>query len=67
MFGKNKEKRFIKTFKQDSPDCEILVDIKTGVNYLIVTKDLSVCLTPLLDANGKPLVTPLERDDCKSF
>ena len=35
----------------------ILVDKATGVNYLFVKSGYSAGLTPLLDENGKPIVT----------
>lgn len=36
---------------------EILVDTKTGVNYLFVKDGYAGGLTPLLDENGNPIVT----------
>lgn len=38
----------------------ILVDRETGVNYLFIQAGYAGGLTPLLDASGKPLVTPPE-------
>ncbi len=35
----------------------ILVDKETGVNYLFVQSGYAGGLTPLLDADGKPVVT----------
>lgn len=35
----------------------IIFDKKTGVNYLFVTSGDAGGLTPLLDADGKPVVT----------
>lgn len=35
----------------------ILVDKETGVNYLFVTYGYAAGLTPLLDGDGKPVVT----------
>lgn len=64
----DKDKRFMKVYSQGMMDgCEIWIDKVTGVNYLFKFSGYAGGLTPLLDANGKPLVTPLERDDCKSF
>lgn len=64
----DKDKRFIKVYSQGMMDgCEIWIDKATGVNYLFKFSGYAGGLTPLLDANGKPLITPLERDDCKSF
>lgn len=64
----DKDKRFMKVYSQGMMDgCEIWIDKLTGVNYLFKFSGYAGGLTPLLDANGKPLITPLERDDCKSF
>lgn len=38
-------------------DATIIVDNKTGVNYLFVRSGYGAGLTPLLDAEGKPIVT----------
>lgn len=38
-------------------DATIIVDTKTGVNYLFVRSGYGAGLTPLLDADGKPFVT----------
>ena len=35
----------------------IFVDKQTGVNYLYVNSGYSGGLTPLIDADGKPIVT----------
>ena len=37
----------------------ILVDRQTGVNYLFVAYGYAGGLTPLLDREGKPVVSPL--------
>ncbi len=64
----DKDKRFMKVYSQGMMDgCEIWIDKVTGVNYLFKFSGYAGGITPLLDANGKPLITPLERDDCKSF
>ena len=36
----------------------VIVDKETGVNYLFVSKGYAGGLTPLLDRDGKPIVTP---------
>ena len=41
----------------------ILVDKKTGVNYLYVFDGYGGGLTPLLDASGKPIVSPRYADE----
>ena len=35
----------------------IIVDKETGVNYLMVRSGYGAGLTPLIDADGKPIVT----------
>lgn len=53
-----KENRFVKTYSQGVLDVmEIWVDRKTGVNYLFHWNGSAAGLTPLLDAEGKPVVT----------
>ena len=39
---------------------EIWVDKETGVNYLFHVEGYAGGLTPLLDAEGKPVVTPVK-------
>ena len=52
-----KEKRFERVFKQGGLEsCEILVDTETGVQYLFRASGYAGGLTPLLDAEGKPLI-----------
>lgn len=36
---------------------QVIVDNKTGVNYLFVKDGYGAGLTPLLDENGKPIIT----------
>ena len=56
------EKRFEKVYSQGAlENIEILVDKETGVNYLFVTSGYAGGLTPLLDRDGKPVVSPIER------
>ena len=38
-------------------DALIIVDKETGVNYLMVRSGYGAGLTPLIDADGKPIVT----------
>lgn len=47
----------------DSPQCRVLVDRKTGVNYLWTASGYAGGLTVLLDAEGKPIVTPVPATD----
>lgn len=57
------EKRFEKIYSQGSLTfMEIWVDKQTGVNYLYHQSGYSGGLTPLLDSEGKVVITPpLER------
>ena len=60
-----KEERFVKTYAQNGGftgnHMEIYVDRQTGVNYLFVTTGHAGGLTPLLNADGTPVVTPINR------
>jgi hypothetical protein len=47
----------------DATQQRILVDRKTGVNYLWTASGYSGGLTVLVDAEGKPIVTPTPRDE----
>ena len=56
----NNDERFEKTYSQKdgiSIITEIWVDTLTGVNYLYHQAGYSGGLTPLLDADGKPVIT----------
>ena len=56
--GKND--RFEKVYSQGSMNVmEIWVDKETGVNYLYHTSGYSGGMTPLLDRDGKPVVSPV--------
>lgn len=58
-----KEKRFEKVYSQGALEViEILVDKETGVNYLFRQNGYAGGLTPLLDRDGKPVVTPIIND-----
>ena len=39
-------------------EVSVIVDAETGVNYLFVVHGYAGGLTPLLDKNGKPIITP---------
>ncbi|MEA5047026.1 MAG: DUF6440 family protein [Eubacteriales bacterium] len=53
-----KDERFIRIYaKGIAATNEIWVDRETGVNYLYHSAGYSGGLTPLLDANGNPIVT----------
>ena len=56
-----KEERFVKIYSENM-GCEmILVDKKTGVNYLFVQNGYAGGLTPLLNSDGRPVVTPVSQ------
>jgi len=57
-----KEKRFTTIYAQDNSlskngQKEIFVDTETGVHYLMCMKGNAGGLTPLLDSEGKPVVS----------
>ena len=62
-----KTKRFICTEISggtfDAVQPRILVDRTTGVNYLWISSGYAGGLTVLLDADGKPIVTPVPAED----
>ena len=58
----SKDERFVSVFKEGSGFSiagvrQVLVDTETGVNYLWIESGHAGGLTPLLDADGKPVVT----------
>ncbi len=57
-----KDERFVKIYSQGKwgAPMEIWVDKLTGVNYLYHQSGYSGGLTPLLDSEGKVIVTPLK-------
>lgn len=62
-----KEKRFI-TLEKDSGGLTgvatyVLVDRYTGVNYLYAGSGYGGGITPLLDPDGKPIITPVNEAD----
>ncbi|MBE6784508.1 MAG: xylan 1,4-beta-xylosidase [Ruminococcaceae bacterium] len=57
----NKDKRFEKVYSQGTLEAvEIWVDKETGVNYLFRQSGYAGGLTPLIDKDGKPIITPEE-------
>ena len=60
-----KEDRFIKTVVDgggfNDNYMAIYVDRKAGVNYLFTQNGYAGGLTVLVDANGKPIVTPVSQ------
>ena len=57
-----KSDRFEKVYTQGKLDVtEIWVDKETGVNYLFRASGYAGGLTPLLDKDGKPVVTAVKK------
>lgn len=55
-----KNERFEKVYSQESATImEVWVDRETGVNYLFYASGYASGMMPLLDREGKPLVSPL--------
>ncbi|HAT84375.1 MAG TPA: hypothetical protein DEF02_00630 [Clostridiales bacterium] len=58
------EKRFEQTSSDSvsliGPNCSVIVDRQTGVNYLVAYSSYGLGITPLLDSDGKPVVTKTE-------
>ena len=58
LFGHNDEKRFTVVEDQGAlTNYRVIIDNETGVNYLFVAGGYAGGLTPLLDKEGKPIVT----------
>ena len=58
-----KEERFVKIHSEAMGGRMILVDKVTGVNYLFVSSGYAGGLTPLLDREGKPIITSIPIDE----
>ena len=56
-----KEQRFEEIYSQGTlaEATEIWVDKETGINYLYHRSGYSGGMTPLLDKDGKPVVSPI--------
>lgn len=55
-----KNDRFVKTYSQGALDVtEIWVDKETGVNYIFRQCGHAGGLTPLLNKDGTPVITPI--------
>ena len=57
MSKEKQEKRFVQVF---SEDCGFVVDRETGVTYLIIRNTFGSGITPLLNSDGKPVITKPE-------
>lgn len=59
-----KDKRFVITYSQGTLDMfQVLVDRETGVNYLWHASGYGGGLTPLLDREGKPIITTVFEEE----
>ena len=59
-----KYERFEKVYSQGQINVmEIWVDKETGVNYVFHANGYAGGMTPLLDRDGKPVVSRVERQD----
>lgn len=57
-----KNERFVKIHSENL-GCEVIyVDKVTGVNYLFIQSGYAGGLTPLLNRDGKPIITPIPND-----
>lgn len=60
-----KDKRFIKVYSQSGGfagnSMTIYVDRETGVNYLFSASGYAGGLTPLLNRDGTPVITPIPK------
>ena len=68
---KDKYERFVLVHKEGSSLAAkgllyVLVDRETGVNYLYNTNGYSGGITPLLGADGKPIITKIEEENTES-
>lgn len=60
----NKKERFQVVYTQTAGAAtgfKIVVDTETGVNYIFEHDGYAGGLTPLLDKDGKPVVTPVTK------
>ena len=56
----SKDQRFEKVYSQGMVDImEIWVDKETGVNYVFRQSGYAGGMTPLLDREGKPVISPI--------
>lgn len=62
---KGKDNRFVVVLKEgsslkDEGVRQILVDKETGVHYLSLKSGYGLGITPLLDKDGKPIITKID-------
>ena len=65
MCIRDRDNRFVIVLKEgnslkDEGLRQILVDKETGVNYLALKSGYGLGITPMLDKDGKPIVTEIE-------
>ena len=59
-----KDSRFVRVYSEGAfGSNEIWVDKVTGVNYLFHASGYAGGLTPLLNRDGTPVVTPIPRNE----
>lgn len=60
-----KDQRFLEQYRHDTMTTmtKILVDRQTGVNYLFHQSANAGGLTPLLDREGRPIITTVPDED----
>lgn len=64
MFGNKSEDRFVRVYQQGALDSmEVWVDQVTGVNYLFHRALHASSVTPLLNPDGTPMVTPIRSEE----
>ena len=57
-----KDDRFVKVYSQGTMNVmEIWVDKETGVNYVFHAGGYAGGMTPLLDREGKPVISPIAK------
>ncbi|WP_273383586.1 DUF6440 family protein [Enorma phocaeensis] len=64
------KERFVEVYSQGVTNVrKVIVDVQTGVNYLLMSSNMTSGsgITVLVDADGKPLVTPLGEGDQVAF
>ena len=56
-----KDKRFECTYSQELGTVKIYVDKQTGINYMFIQSGYAGGLTPLLNRDGTPVITQVNR------
>ena len=65
MAKEKQEKRFVKILNEEGflGGSELWVDRQTGVTYFYHYNGYTGGMTLLVDANGKPVISPIPRED----